>query len=343
MRNIDELIGRIKETVDSHFLGQEGQYCRWLWEDPTGEKERKLGLNEYGCADAANILYTIHEFPSDPEKRKEWVEVLQSMQNPQTGLFEEGTHHPIHTTAHCAAALELFDAKPLHPLTALKEQMTPDGIRAFLEELEWADVPWKASHKGAGIYAAMVLTDSVNLEWERAYFDWLYENQDPKTGMWRVGCVDEGTASPHAYVGGSFHYLFNIEYAKRPIKYAKEMVDRCLYLYENNMMGDKIGTHDNDLFGRYVSFLEMDWIYTISRASRRANYRQEECKQVIRDFAKGYIDWLYSVDHRTHDSFNDLHKLFGTCCSLAELQQYLVGEFETTKPLRLVLDRRPFI
>jgi len=87
----------------------------------------------------------------------------------------------------------------------------------------------------------------------------------------------------------------------------------------------------------------MDWVYMISRASRRNGYRHEDCKRVIRGFAREYIDWLYSLDYKTHDSFNDLHKLFGTCCALAEIQQYLIGEYETTKPLRLVLDRRPFI
>ena len=39
----------------------------------------------------------------------------------------------------------------------------------------------------------------------------------------------------------------------------------------------------------------------------------------------------------------DLHLLFGMVCCLAELQQALPGTFRTQRPLRLVLDRRPFI
>ena len=35
--------------------------------------------------------------------------------------------------------------------------------------------------------------------------------------------------------------------------------------------------------------------------------------------------------------------LFGGVCALAELQQTLRGELISDKPLRLVLDRRPFI
>ena len=44
---------------------------------------------------------------------------MQEMQDPRTGLFCEGSHHPLHTTAHVTAAPELFDAQPLYPLTAL--------------------------------------------------------------------------------------------------------------------------------------------------------------------------------------------------------------------------------
>ena len=47
--------------------------------------------------------------------------------------------------------------------------------------------------------------------------------------------------------------------------------------------------------------------------------------------------------HETDDGLDDLHALFGTLCALAELQQALPGEIRTARPLRLVLDRRPFI
>ena len=52
---------------------------------------------------------------------------------------------------------------------------------------------------------------------------------------------------------------------------------------------------------------------------------------------------LMKLDFETDESFNDLHLLFGACCALAELQSALPGKIVTEKPLRLVLDRRPFI
>ena len=55
-----------------------------------------------------------------------------------------------------------------------------------------------------------------------------------------------------------------------------------------------------------------------------------------------YAAWKYGAAE-VHDGFNDLHMLFGSVCALAELQLALPGIIVTEKPLKLVLDRRPFI
>ena len=185
MRDITELIKIIKKTVDSHQLENEGEYKRFLWQNE--ENNRKMGLNEYGCADAANILYTINEFPKDHKVREGFVKTLQSMQNPETGLFEENTHHFIHTTAHCTAALELFDALPLYKFRGFEKLKSPKALEEFLENLNWAEHPWPESHKGAGIYAAMKLNNETDKEWEDTYFKWLWDNADPEFGFWKKG------------------------------------------------------------------------------------------------------------------------------------------------------------
>ncbi|MFW6286859.1 MAG: hypothetical protein ACOC29_02860, partial [Candidatus Sumerlaeota bacterium] len=110
-------IESVEDIVKTHQLDKPGQYRRWNQQNH--DAGRDPGLNPYGCADAANILYTIGRFPREPEERRQWVEALQGLQNAESGLFEEATHHPIHTTAHCIAALELFDAGPKHRVTDL--------------------------------------------------------------------------------------------------------------------------------------------------------------------------------------------------------------------------------
>ena len=72
-------------------------------------------------------------------------------------------------------------------------------------------------------------------------------------------------------------------------------------------------------------------------------YKVEEVKECIRNFAKFYINNLEHIDYEHDECWNDLHMLFGASCALAELQIALPGEFETDYPLKSVLDRRPFI
>ena len=61
------------------------------------------------------------------------------------------------------------------------------------------------------------------------------------------------------------------------------------------------------------------------------------------DFAAKYLANMDALDEKTDETLNDLHMLFGAVCCLAELQLALPGEVDTTVPLKLVLDRRPFI
>ena len=345
-RDITTYIKTAKKIIDSHSLGETGAYSRWLWQPEDVEKpHRDLGLNEYGCADAANILYMIGAFPAEAKERASWVKVLQGFQHEDTGLFVEATHHPIHTTAHCIAALELFEEKALHPMTSLHKYLDKEELYDFLYNLEWTVNPWLASHQGAGLYAALVLQGEADREWQQWYFDWFWEEEDPETGFWSKGKVvpiSEGdsfagklpfpTIFPH--LAGSFHYLFNHEYAHMPLRYPDKLIDTCLdILYDVKW----------PTLGGKVSFAEVDWVYCLTRAMRQTPHRFYEAKEALRSFAEGYLDYLDSLDPDTDDGLNDLHTLFGSVCALAELQAALPGEILSEKPLKLVLDRRPFI
>ena len=324
--NLDHLIEKIAHCVETHKLS-EGCYARWLW----GE-DRNLGRNEYGCADAANILYTIGRFPSDPAERAEWVRNLQEMQSPETGLFVEPTHHTIHTTAHCSAALELFDAKPLYKCKDLEKYITKEGLYYLLEhEVDWQH-PWPQSHKGAGILVSLTNTDMVGLEWKDWYFDWMWEHSDTDNGFFF--CGEEKQAPLYEYMAGGFHYMFNHEAERRPLRYPEKIIDSCLKL-----MADPKPCG----MQKHCTFIDVDVVYCLTRAMRQTPYKFWEGKDALRKYAHDYIAMMEAIDYEHDDQFNDLHMLFGAVCCLAELQSALPGEIVTSKPLKLVLDRRPFI
>ena len=328
--NLNGIIEKIHRVVEKHYLG-DGAYARYLWQDE--RCSRKMGINEYGCADALNILYSIGRFPCG-KSRLECLEALRSLQHEDTGLFVEETHHPIHTTAHCTAAIELFDEQPKYPQKEMLRYFTKDGIKGLLDSLLWEDNPWPQSHQGAGAYVVGVLTDNVDLEWQDYYFSLIYDATDPEYGMSRVGTLG-GKAPLCHHLYGWFHYMFNMEYAKRPLKYPEKLIDTCIMLYDEKKLGKN--------FGKWIGFCEIDWVYALNRATRQSPHRFNEAKDRLRRFAHDFVAYLESVDFDTDDGVNDLHMLFGTVCALAELYTALPGEIVSDKPMRLVLDRRPFI
>lgn len=327
--NINRILEKMKYVLKRHEL-ESGQYCRFLWQNASCT--RPMGLNAYGCADAANILYTLGELPESATVKAQFINTLQDLQNPESGLFSEPSHHIIHTTAHCVAALELFDKKPRYPLYQLEQFRNLDLFFEWMEREDWLH-RGKMAHPGAGLFAAMVITESIDDDWVEKYFEWFDENCDKETGLWVRQPVEDFPI--HLQMGDAFHYLFNYEYMRHPFPYPERLIDSCLEMYQKGQMPK--------LFGSQFHFIEMDWVYCLNRASRQTPYRFAEIKQTLRLFAEQYIAYLKSVDYETDEGANDLHLLFGTLCCLTELQLALPGQIISSKPLRLVLDRRPFI
>ena len=333
--DITDFIDAARRIVSSHELGETGAYRRWNRQRP-GPNGRPA-LNPYGCADAANILYTIGCFPQQPRERRAWIGTLRGLQDPTTGLFHESTQHEIHTTAHCIAALELFDALPQHPLTALDEYRRPEVMEALLDGLDWRENPWNEAHRGAGLYAAMVLAGEVSVEWEDRYFAWLFEHADPETGLFRKGCImpasHGGMKSIFPHLAGTFHYLFNQEYGRRPLRYPEALIDTCLQVFEARPVP----------LGQALGFAEIDWVYCLTRSLRQCGHRFCDVRDALMRLTGQYVEFLLQLDPAADEGLNDLHVLLGVICCLAELQASLPGQIRTQRPLRLVLDRRPFI
>lgn len=334
MLDLRDFVRALERLVASHSLGSPGAYRRWLRQDASGRRD--LGRNPYGCADAANLLYTIGSFPRGEVERKAWIDAIGSFQDPSDGLFREATHHEIHTTAHCIAALELFDVQPAHRLSGLAALARPDAVEPFLESLDWEENPWLESHRGAGLYAALHLAGEIGDEWEDRYFAWLARECDPETGCWRRGAVAPppgGGKAIFPHLAGTFHYLFDHEHARRPHPHPEALIDTCLTVLEERLFP----------LAHYVGFADIDWIYCLHRARRQTPHRFAEATRALEAFAERYVGFLLGLDPATDAGLDDLHSLFGAVCALAELQAACPARLRTERPLRLVLDRRPFI
>ena len=328
--NITGILESFLGVVESHKL-DEGKYARWI--PSVYSDNRNFGINAYGCADAANILYTLGRFPREDAERKAFINAIQGMQNPETGYFTEGSHHIIHTTAHCTAALELFDARPLYRFYDMEKYLDMgEFIRYIRDEYNFLKCG-KAAHAGAGIYASFKISGDANPQWCKEYFDFFDSTCNPESGLWEKNPNAEFTR--RFQIGDSFHYYFNYGDYHRAIPYPEALIDSCIDAYKGGMFEQE--------FGRQFHFIEMDWLYCMNRASHQTSHRYDEIKSTAYEFAKGYVDYLSKVDYSRDGGANDLHLLFGVSCALAELQKMLPGIVVSDMPTRLVLDRRPFI
>ena len=330
MHDLRHFIAEVEKIVARHNLGETGKYTRWLTQNEKGDRD--LGSTPYGCANAVNILYTIGALPTDLAEKQAFARVLQAFQDPRSGLFVNPGNYETHTTAFVSGALELLGAKPLHQAEGFRQYASPEALAKFMDAIDWANAPWLGSHLGAGIYASMVLTGTADDAWEDAYFAWLDANADPETGLWRKGML-EGAPRFH-YLAATFHYVFSYEHARRALPYPRALLDTCIRAYREGACID---------FAREVGWADIDFAYLLARVQRRAGTRYEETQQILREIADGLIGQLLQMDPATSPTLNDLNTLFAIVCALAVLQDALPGYIRTSRPLKLVLDVRPFL
>lgn len=330
MYDIRPLVKDIKKIVDNHLVGGVGEYAQWTMQNDAGN--RNLSVTQYGSAIATNILYTICSLPENAEDRIKMANVLKGFQNPETGLFVNEGNVITHTTAFISGALELLDTKPDYKAVGLNEYLTKEGLFAFLDSINWDMEPWLGAHYGAGIYASVLLTGLAGNDWEDMYFEWFDENADPVTGLWKKGSL--GGAPMFHYLASTFHYVFNYEYAKRALPYPKQLLDTCIKAYRN---GDCID------FAKEFGWADIDFTYLLARVGRRVGERNEEVTEILREIADGLIGQLMAIDITKDKCLDDINTLFAIVCALAVLQEALPGYIRTEKPLRLVIDRRPFL
>ncbi|GAA1840873.1 hypothetical protein ACFFOM_05530 [Microlunatus capsulatus] len=319
------------EWLPRYALEGTGRYARHLH-----RADVEAGVPDaYGCADAAGILYMLGALPAGADERAAWVESLRSFQDPTSGVFADRTHSDLHTTAQVTAALELFDARPAHPLAVLAPVLEPAAVAGFLDGLDW-DHPWPSSHDGAGAAAALAITGEAGPAWFDAYFAWLDAEADAATGLWRRGRMLPAQEWPGLFsnLGGSFHYHFLYDYFRRPWPHPERVLETCLTLLHDSAAA---------IAETSVGFAEIDLVYCLSRARRQTDVHFRAAGEALELLADRVAALLGDPGYLGSDATDDVHVTFGAVCTVAELQRALPGSIATPVPLRLVLDRRPFI
>jgi hypothetical protein len=287
----------------------------------------------YGAADMACVLYAIGALQPTEKQRVEWGEAFERFQLPETGWFLQKSFglSPEHNTAFALGAMQLMDLEPRY---AVKMDAEYDDPKAFLNTLNWKTNVYRDAHRGAGIGAIRALAPGLrSVEWFAEYFAACDERFDAKNGL--MG-EDKPATGDTDQIGGTFHYAFLYEYFHRRMPYPERRIDTVLGLQREDGFW---------LEGNYL-WLTLDAIYLMTRTLRYCAHRQEEVRASVRRAVRAVEAAAWSAEGRKR-SFSKgqaVHAATVACAIAAEAQQFLgAQEVVTDWPLRLVLDRRPFI
>jgi hypothetical protein len=321
------------------------EFCNWLVNDfepsarlpgGAGHYARKPGetvMEVYGTTDMACIFYALGKLNLTEKQRSEWIEAIQSFQNPDTGYLVEKdpTHDKLHNTAFSLAALNLLSAGAKYPLKFAAEYKDP---WAFLSTLDWEKNVYTESHKGAGVGAIYALAPELHdPKWFAEYFAFCDSLFDPNNGMMGKNKPASGDSDQ---IGGTFHYAFLYNHFNRRIPYPEKRIDSIIALQQPDgyWRADK------------SPWLTLDALYLMTRSVRQQPYRVEDVRRVVRKTMDVLMVDLYSPEGRAK-AFSPritVHSATAAISIAAELQQFLgADQVITDWPLKLVLDRRPFI
>jgi hypothetical protein len=322
------------------------EFVRWIEEDfepsirlsgGAGRYARQPGQTTpalYGVADMADVLYAIGALHPSTKEREEWADAFELFQNPLTGWFREKdpvTLSPEHNTAFALGAMRLLDIAPRY---AVRTEAKYEDPRAFLQTLDWRKSVYSGSHRGAGIGSIYTLVPALHsTQWFSQYFGACDDLFEPSNGL--MG-QDKPASGDIDQVGGTFHYAFLYQYFNRHMPYPEKRIDSVLGLQQQDGYWDR----KNHLW------MTLDAIFLMTRTLRYCAHRLDDVRASVRKALDALSQDVYSPEGRkkTFSSIAGVHSLTAATAIAAEAQQFLGGkEIVTDWPLKLVLDRRPFI
>jgi hypothetical protein len=291
-------------------------------------------IDLYGVADLACVLYTIGHLAPDEHERMEWADAFATFQTDDGSFIEAApTHDRLHSTAFTLAAMELLGLQPRRPLTIIEQYADAATIEPFLSELDWRSDVYMGSHRGAGLGSIMSLDARPKPGWFDTFFGALDQRFDPANGLLGEGKPAIGDLDQ---IGGTFHYHFLYEWHHRRMPFPRARIDAVLGLQQAN----GFWTADSRLW------VTLDAMYLLTRTVEGCGYRRADVDDAVWAAAQAVDTQILAREHRDEcfGWYLGAHSLTAATAIVAEAQRYAGAErVRTDRPLRLVLDRRPFI
>lgn len=230
-------------------------------------------------------------------ERKEWLSHLLSFQDEESGLFRErfdaernlsGSHDLRYVTwqltTFCISAIRALGGRLRHPLKLLEREglHERERVEQTLESLNWRN-PWGAGNV-AMFLGIMLIADAEYYDRQpsqdaavKAFFDWHDSYQNPRTGFWGEGKINEY----HNGLFGAYHQYLLYFYCGRPLSHQRRIIDRVISFQNiDGMFAPQLGGGACE---------DIDAIDTLVQCFLRTGYRRDDVERVLRESYRALV------------------------------------------------------
>ncbi len=239
---VEQALRSISETAKSQWRDVLGHYRRpdgYISANASGEE---CNSARHQC-DAIEIAAGFGEPPTG-EEAKALIALLQSLQDPQTGLFPDPFPSPdssmpvlednlsLYNVLAIGYALEVLGARPSFPIASA--EMDAVALCDWLEGLPWKQRAWRCGDRIDGIATALYFNARYfeSGRGREVLFGWLATHVDRATGLWGRPTEEQGLLQP---ING-FYRIARGTYAQFgvPVPYPEAVITSVLSHYRNN-------------------------------------------------------------------------------------------------------------
>jgi hypothetical protein len=313
-----------------------------------GDYARRPGETEsalYGAADVACILYSLGRLDPSADEAAEWLALLGAFQDPVSGFFVDrsASLSTAHNTGFAVGAMNLLQPElsdgqlPSSPLRFARLIREPADAERFAGSLDWRNDCYEAGENLIGHASSFFnVSGAVPADW----FEWLVDyvertKLDATNGM--LG-VDKPPGGDTDQIGGTLHFDFFWAALGRQLPFGSARTEALLGLQLPSGLWD----------ANNPWWLSFDAVYMLRRALQDVSADQAARVQAaVARAASVLTERATDPDQRRSDFVEPwigAHMITGAVSFFAYAQQVL-GESRviTDRPLRSVLDRRPYI
>lgn len=288
--------------------------------DPVGQK----APGTYAAFSVPLALFVSRRLEDLPERqRRTWAHTVAALQKADGTYTQRGRvkHSDWHAMCMGCMATRALGARPRHPYSKLQSLLEPRRLRLWLGRRDWHD-QWLGSREVWGACMLVLGAKQTPPEWREALGQWLDDEQDPSTGLWRKHIR---AADRYQTLAGAFHILSLYHKLGRPVPQHHRIIDSVLSMQK--LRGAPKGLFsglDRPHLGELHAAVVLDWM------TRVEAYRVRDVIRALARLGRNVEQYFRSSETLPFEH-DDAHGVLVRMRLLAALQRSIPEFFQSSK------------